>query len=53
MADQLTWISGTQTNERYPDFKHKKIQEPLWIENRWNLPQVVTEMAAMAQAQCN
>ncbi len=33
MADQLTWISGTQTNERYPDSKHKKIWEPLWIEN--------------------
>ncbi|CAK9211709.1 unnamed protein product, partial [Sphagnum troendelagicum] len=36
-----------KTNERYPDFKHKKTGEALWIEDRRNLAWVAAEMAAM------
>ncbi|CAK9267668.1 unnamed protein product, partial [Sphagnum jensenii] len=37
-----------KTNERYPDFKHKKTGEALWIEDRRNPAWVAGEMAAMA-----
>ncbi|CAK9249874.1 unnamed protein product [Sphagnum jensenii] len=35
-------------NERYPDFKHKKTGETLWIEDRGNATCVAAEMAVMA-----
>jgi pentatricopeptide repeat protein len=35
-------------NERYPDFKHKKTGEALWIEDRRNPAWVAAEMVAMA-----
>jgi hypothetical protein len=35
-------------NQRYPDFKHKKTQEVLWLDNKHNLPRVAAKMAAMA-----
>ncbi|CAK9214874.1 unnamed protein product [Sphagnum troendelagicum] len=37
-----------KTNGRYPDFKHKKTGEALWIEDRQNPAWVATEMAAVA-----
>jgi len=37
-----------KTNERYPDFKHKKTGEALLLDDRQNLPWVAAEMAAMA-----
>ncbi|CAK9210262.1 unnamed protein product [Sphagnum troendelagicum] len=48
MADQLDLDFWLSTNERYPDFKHKKTGEALWIEDRGNPPWVAAEMAAMA-----
>jgi hypothetical protein len=38
---------GSQSNERYPDFKHKT-QEALWLQDRRNPPWVAAEIAAMA-----
>jgi pentatricopeptide repeat protein len=35
-------------NARYPDFKHKKTQEALWLQDRQNPPWVETEMVAIA-----
>jgi pentatricopeptide repeat protein len=35
-------------NVRYPDFKHKKRQEALWLDDRWIPPWVVAEIAALA-----
>ncbi|CAM6061129.1 unnamed protein product [Sphagnum tenellum] len=35
-------------NERYPDFKHKKTQEALWLGDRQNPPWVAAEISAMA-----
>ncbi|KAH9540911.1 hypothetical protein CY35_14G031200 [Sphagnum magellanicum] len=37
-----------KTNERYPDFKHKKTREALWLEDQRNPPWVASEIAAMA-----
>ncbi|KAH8958034.1 hypothetical protein BDL97_07G123400 [Sphagnum fallax] len=37
-----------KANERYPDFKHKKTGEALWLEDRQNPPWVAAEIAAMA-----
>ncbi|CAM6065707.1 unnamed protein product [Sphagnum tenellum] len=34
-------------NARYPDFKHKKTQEALWLNNKLNPPWVEAELAAM------
>jgi pentatricopeptide repeat protein len=48
MTDQLDVDFWLQTNERYPDFKHKKTGEALWIEDRRNPAWVAAEMAAMA-----
>ncbi len=33
---------------RYPDFKHKKTQEALWVEDSQNPPRIAAKMAAMA-----
>ncbi|KAH9540910.1 hypothetical protein CY35_14G031200 [Sphagnum magellanicum] len=38
----------SMTNERYPDFKHKKTREALWLEDQRNPPWVASEIAAMA-----
>jgi pentatricopeptide repeat protein len=35
-------------NARHPDFKHKRTQESLWVEDQWNPPWVEAEIAAMA-----
>jgi pentatricopeptide repeat protein len=35
-------------NARYPDFKHKKTQDALWLGDRRNPPWVAAEVAAMA-----
>jgi pentatricopeptide repeat protein len=35
-------------NVRYPDFKHKKTQEPLWLNGNFNPPWVEAELAALA-----
>jgi pentatricopeptide repeat protein len=37
-----------KVNARYPDFKHKKTQDALWIGDRRNPPWVAAEVAAMA-----
>jgi pentatricopeptide repeat protein len=37
-----------KVNARYPDFKHKKTQDALWIGDRRNPPWVASEVAAMA-----
>ncbi|CAM6067263.1 unnamed protein product [Sphagnum tenellum] len=37
-----------KTNERYPDFKHKKTQEALWLDDQQKLPWVAAGIAAMA-----
>ncbi len=29
----MIWISGCRANEKYPDFKHKKTHEALWLED--------------------
>jgi hypothetical protein len=29
----MIWISDCRANEKYPDFKHKKIHEALWLED--------------------
>ncbi len=34
-------------NARYPDFKHKKTQEALWLDDQRNPPWVEAEMAAL------
>jgi hypothetical protein len=40
----LIGISGDcRQIEKYPDFKHKKTQEALWLENQRNPPWVVVE----------
>ncbi len=33
---------------RHPDFKQKRTQESLWVEDQWNPPWVEAEIAAMA-----
>ncbi len=35
-------------NARYPDFKHKKTQEALWLNSNLNPPWVEAELASMA-----
>jgi hypothetical protein len=42
------WDHREKTNEKYPDFKHKKTQEALWLEDQRNPPWVVVEVAVMA-----
>jgi len=34
-------------NPGYPDFRHKKSKEPLWIDGKFNPPWVESELAAM------
>ncbi len=48
MADQIDVNLWLQTNERYLDFKHKKTQEALWLEDQLNLPRVAAKIAVMA-----
>jgi len=35
-------------NARYPDFKHKKTKQALWLNGRWNPVWVEAELEAMA-----
>ncbi|KAH8962376.1 hypothetical protein BDL97_05G099200 [Sphagnum fallax] len=35
-------------NSKYPDFKHKKTQQALWLNGRFKPPWVETELAAIA-----
>ncbi len=48
MADHLDLDFWLQANERFPDFKHKKTQEALWLADWRNPPWVAAEMTAMA-----
>jgi len=35
-------------NERHPDFKHKRTQDALWLDNHRNPPWVGAKLTAMA-----
>ncbi|CAK9275513.1 unnamed protein product [Sphagnum jensenii] len=37
-----------KVNARYPDFKHKKTKQALWLNGRWNPVWVEAELEAMA-----
>jgi len=41
----LIWISGCR---QMKDFKHKKTQEALWLQDQRNLPWVAAEIAVLA-----
>jgi len=48
-SDPSQWWDGRpeKVNARYPDFKHKKTQEALWLDDQRNPPWVEAEMAAL------
>ncbi|KAH8950713.1 hypothetical protein BDL97_10G099700 [Sphagnum fallax] len=48
-SDPSQWFDHRleKVNARYPDFKHKKTQEALWINGRLNPPWVESELAAI------
>jgi pentatricopeptide repeat protein len=49
-SDPSQWWDhrAEKANESYPDFKHKKTREALWLDDRQKPPWVEAEMAAMA-----
>ncbi|KAJ7570944.1 hypothetical protein O6H91_01G141200 [Diphasiastrum complanatum] len=49
-SDPSQWWDhrSEKVNAKYPDFKHKKTQEALWLVDRQNPPWVEAELAAMA-----
>ncbi len=49
-SDPSQWCDCRQekVNERHPDFKHKRTQAALWLDNRQNPPWVGAKLAAMA-----
>ncbi|KAH8938576.1 hypothetical protein BDL97_16G091400 [Sphagnum fallax] len=49
-SDPSQWCDCRQekVNERHPDFKHKRTQAALWLNNRQNPPWVGAKLAAMA-----
>ncbi|CAM6116121.1 unnamed protein product [Calypogeia fissa] len=49
-SDPSQWWDhrSEKAHPRYPDFKHRKTQQSLWLEDKSNPPWVQAEMAAMA-----
>ncbi|KAH8934858.1 hypothetical protein BDL97_17G001400 [Sphagnum fallax] len=49
-SNPLEWWDGRheKTNAKYPDFKHKKTHEALWLDDPWIPPWVEAELAALA-----
>ncbi|CAM6051292.1 unnamed protein product [Sphagnum compactum] len=49
-SDPSQWWDhrSEKVNARYPDFKHKKTQEALWLNSNLNPPWVEAELASMA-----
>ncbi|CAM6099771.1 unnamed protein product [Calypogeia fissa] len=49
-SDPSQWLDhrSEKGNAKYPDFKHKKTQQSLWLNNESNPPWVEAELATMA-----
>ncbi|CAM6129666.1 unnamed protein product [Calypogeia fissa] len=49
-SDPSQWWDhrSDKANIKYPDFKHKKTQAPLWLDGKLNPPWVESELAALA-----